>query len=279
MTIDAGERTRHADGGKYEPITVRVVATIFPKAGTAKRGVTLDGWQVELFAVDLPAEAFPAADVVAVYFGRTALENRFMQDDLKPAIGDVHLEHIGDEHVDAVKTACAAFQASTVNATLSTLCALLRFAEDRKVIAQAPKIKRLKTVTPKAAYYDDETFYRLVEAARRVDAKHGGNHELLICLAGDAGLRCGELLALEPRHLRIRERAVRVELNEYQHVVGTPKGGVVEDVPMSARLLEACDRADLTRKRVLARHGRRQQGQGSRGVGERAPRNPPPLPT
>jgi hypothetical protein len=54
ITIAAGKRTRRDDGDEYEPITVRVVASIFPKEGKAKRGVTLDGWQVELFAVDLP---------------------------------------------------------------------------------------------------------------------------------------------------------------------------------------------------------------------------------
>ena len=39
---------------------VRVVASIFPKEGKAKRGVTLDGWQVELFAVDRDTELHAA---------------------------------------------------------------------------------------------------------------------------------------------------------------------------------------------------------------------------
>jgi len=94
MTIDAGARTRRADGSRYEPITVRIVASIFPKEGKAKRGVTLDGWQVELFAVDLPADAFPAADVVALYFGRTALENRFMQDDRELGLDRILSYHL-----------------------------------------------------------------------------------------------------------------------------------------------------------------------------------------
>lgn len=36
-----------ADGSKYEPIEVRVVACVFPKVGKAKRGRTIDGWEVD----------------------------------------------------------------------------------------------------------------------------------------------------------------------------------------------------------------------------------------
>ena len=77
--MEAARQTRRPDGSRYEPVRVRVVASIFPKSGAAKRGRTLDGWQVELFAVDVPADAWPAPDAVAAYFGRTAEENRFAQ--------------------------------------------------------------------------------------------------------------------------------------------------------------------------------------------------------
>ena len=81
LTVHPGKQTRRPDGSTYDPITVRVIATIFPKTGEAKRGRTIDGWQVELFAADVSATAWPAADVVAAYFGRIAQENRFAQED------------------------------------------------------------------------------------------------------------------------------------------------------------------------------------------------------
>lgn len=81
MTLSAGKKTRRPDGGVYDPIAVRVVACIFPKQGKAKRGRTLDGWEVELFAVDLPADAWPAPEAITAYYGRNALENRFAQED------------------------------------------------------------------------------------------------------------------------------------------------------------------------------------------------------
>ena len=77
LTVSPGERTLRPDGGSYEPIDVRVVASIFPKTGKAKRGRILDGFQVELFAVDVAADAWPAPEAVAAFFGRAAEENRF----------------------------------------------------------------------------------------------------------------------------------------------------------------------------------------------------------
>ena len=144
-------------------------------------------------------------------------------------------------------------QPSSVNLAIATLSALLRYAEREKVIERAVKLTYLKAPPPKPVFYDDETFLRLWRASRVVDERWGGNHELLLLLGGDAGLRCGELLALEPRHLRVKGEAVVIEINEYQKVIGTPKGGSAEDVPISRRLREAIQRADLTGPRVFRR--------------------------
>jgi hypothetical protein len=92
--IHPAKRTRRPDGSAYEPVTVRVVASIFPKTGEAKRGATLDGWQVELFAADLPAEPWPAADVIALYFGRAAQENRFAQEDREVGLDRIISYHL-----------------------------------------------------------------------------------------------------------------------------------------------------------------------------------------
>ena len=94
LTVPAGQRTRRPDGERYDPVTIRVVASIFPKDGTAKRGRTIDGWQVELFAVDLPADAWPAPDAVAAYFGRIAQENRFGQEDRELSLDRIISYHL-----------------------------------------------------------------------------------------------------------------------------------------------------------------------------------------
>jgi len=94
LTVPAGQRTRRPDGERYAPVTIRVVASIFPNDGTAKRGRTIDGWQVELFAVDLPADAWPAPDAVAAYYGRIAQENRFGQEDRELGLDRIISYHL-----------------------------------------------------------------------------------------------------------------------------------------------------------------------------------------
>ncbi|MBU0610114.1 MAG: hypothetical protein KKI08_19670 [Armatimonadetes bacterium] len=94
LTVHPGNRTRRPNGGNYEPVNVRVVASIFPKTSDAKRGRTLDGWQVEFFAVDLPADAWPAAEAIATYFGRTAEENRFGQEDRELGLDRIISYHL-----------------------------------------------------------------------------------------------------------------------------------------------------------------------------------------
>lgn len=94
LTIRPGEETRRPDGGTYEPVEVRVVASIFPNTDKAKRGRILDGWQVELFAVDLPADGWPAPEAVAAYFGRSSEENRFAQEDRELGLDRIVSYHV-----------------------------------------------------------------------------------------------------------------------------------------------------------------------------------------
>lgn len=102
LTIAPGLRTRRPDGGVYEPISVRVVACTFENAGEAKRGRILDGRQVELFAVDAPAEAWPAPEAVAAYFGRAAEENRFAQEDRELGLDRIISYHLPGQELAAL---------------------------------------------------------------------------------------------------------------------------------------------------------------------------------
>lgn len=102
LTVHPGKQTRRPDGTAYEPITVRVIASIFPKTGEAKRGRTIDGWQVELFAADVSAAAWPAAEAVAAYFGRTAQENRFAQEDRELGLDRIISYHLPGQELAAL---------------------------------------------------------------------------------------------------------------------------------------------------------------------------------
>jgi len=49
-------------------------------------GVILDGWHYELLGCNLPADAWPAAMAVSLYYGRSELENRFGQENREPGL-------------------------------------------------------------------------------------------------------------------------------------------------------------------------------------------------
>lgn len=94
LVIEPGQHTRRPDGTAYGPVTVRVVASAFPRDVKANHGRVLDGWQVELFAVDLSERAWPAPDAIAAYFGRAAQENRFAQEDRELGLDRILSYHL-----------------------------------------------------------------------------------------------------------------------------------------------------------------------------------------
>jgi len=94
LTVRPDRKTKHLDGTAYEPVTVRVVASRYPRTGAANRGRVIHGWQVEVFAVDLAAEAWPAPDVVAQFFGRATQENRFAQEDRELGLDRIVSYHL-----------------------------------------------------------------------------------------------------------------------------------------------------------------------------------------
>lgn len=102
ITVAAGDETKRPDGRAYEPVTVRVVVCRYPKQGKKNHGVLIAGWQYELFATDLPADAFPAPEVVACYFGRAAIENRLAQEDREAG-----LDRLISYHLPGQELACA----------------------------------------------------------------------------------------------------------------------------------------------------------------------------
>lgn len=93
VTLPAADGTKRPDGSDYEPLTVRVVVSRYPRSEKAEHGVVIEGWQYELFAMDAPIEAFSAADTVAAYFGRAGQENRFAQEDREAGLDHIFSYH------------------------------------------------------------------------------------------------------------------------------------------------------------------------------------------
>jgi len=83
-------------------------------------------------------------------------------------------------------------------------------------------------------------------------ARRDSQTYLVVLLGGEAGLRCGEIMALEWTDLDIAKRQICVERSEWKGQVTAPKGGRIRHVPMTRRLADALKEArHLRGPRVL----------------------------
>lgn len=80
---ELGNFTLAAKDSRHQHIETRVVVSRFRAQQGRKQGagIVLDGWHYELFATDLPADGWPAAETVTAYYGRCGQENRYSQED------------------------------------------------------------------------------------------------------------------------------------------------------------------------------------------------------
>jgi integrase len=101
--------------------------------------------------------------------------------------------------------------------------------------------------------YSDEEYEKLVKAA----ADLGPRYLVLVLLGGDAGLRLGEVVALEWTDIDFKRRYLTVNRQERRGRVGKPKGGRAREIPLSDRLAAALEHLKAARctieRRVLAR--------------------------
>ena len=102
VTLRPAAGTRQDDGSAYEPVRVRVVVSRFQREGKPTRGKVIAGWQYELFATSLEAEPWPAAEVVASYYGRTGQENRFAQEDHELGLDRIYSYHLPGQELATV---------------------------------------------------------------------------------------------------------------------------------------------------------------------------------
>jgi integrase len=168
---------------------------------------------------------------------------------LVPALGTKRLDAIGNEDVQTLKARLSGKSPKTVNNILTVLNTLLRIAVEWGVIEDVPcAVRLLKTPPPVATFHDFGEYERLIEAARAVDAQA----HLAILLGGDAGLRCGEIMALEWGDVDLPKRQLRIQRSEWKGHVTTPKGGKSRIVPMTVRLASAMSaHRHLRGRRVL----------------------------
>ena len=165
-----------------------------------------------------------------------ATKKRILRLHLIPTLGKLRLDAIDDESVQHLKAKLESLGAKTVNNILNVLSRLLHVAVEWKVLDRMPcTIKLLRTTAPTMAFYEDDDYERLLDAARKVSPRVA----LMVLLAGDAGLRRGEILALRQIDVDLKRGLLRVERSIWQGVEDVPKGGRSRVVPLTTALADA----------------------------------------
>ena len=182
---------------------------------------------------------------------------------LTPLLGPKKLDAITSEVVQGVKGHLQGKAPKTVNNVLTVLNKMLKTAVEWDAIKQMPcTIKALPTMKPSMGFHSEPEYERLLSVGER----RGREVHLMILLAGDAGLRLGEIVALEWRDIDFETRRLTVQRADWLGVVSSPKGGRLRRIPLTRRLAAALkgarhlrsprvlclpDGAPITRDRVI----------------------------
>lgn len=204
--------------------------------------------ELMFFGEFLPTEDVPDLQTFArQYLDRYARANRqkpsaiatqeaILKNHLLPRFGHLKLDQFTPSDIQTLKGALREMTPKTVNNILSVLNSMLRVAVEWEVIAEKPcAIKLLRTARIDAPFFDFAEYDRLVEAAAKID----GRAHLAVLLGGDAGLRCGEMLALEWSDVNLGLGQMAIERSNWEGHVTLPKGGRPRRLPLTSRLAQA----------------------------------------
>jgi integrase len=152
---------------------------------------------------------------------------------LVPSLGSKALNAIANENVQGLKRQLLHKAPKTVNNILTVLNVLLKTAVEWDVIERMPcTIKLLPVSKGSTRFYDFDDFERLVMAAKTTDARA----HLLVLMSGEAGLRLGEMVALEWNDIDFVKRQLCVQRSAWKGRIASPKSGRLRYVPLTTRL-------------------------------------------
>jgi integrase len=173
---------------------------------------------------------------------------------LRKVFGEMRLDEIGAGEV-------AAFRASLVesgrlgekriNNVLAVLSKALRYALDVELITKAPKVGLYRVERPEIEPWDFEQYARVLGAAKG----EGPDWYAAACLAGEAGLRSGEVKALRWREdVDLIARTITVNQQTCYGITTTPKGRTRRTIPMTSALELALKRLEVVREGFVVRN-------------------------
>jgi len=158
-----------------------------------------------------------------------------------PLLGHLRLNEVNQDSIELVKKKRQQLEPGSVNNLIKYIIALMHYAKAKGYKVEVPKRDFVPDEVEPPWYTADE-FEDLVKSA----ATFAAADLVMILLAGEAGLRSGEVSALRWEDVDLVQRELHVRKNLVRGHEGTPKGGKERDVPMSRRL-----HAALARHRAL----------------------------
>ena len=168
---------------------------------------------------------------------------------LNPMFAEKRIDSITTEDIQRLKAGLTDRSTKTINNIVSVLNTMLKVAVEWGVIERMPcTIRLLKTLKPKANFHDGQAYEALIKAAMQLDWRA----ELIVLLGGEAGLRCGEMMALQWQDVDLQLGQVCVRQSDWKGQVTAPKGGQLRYVPLTIRLAAALKKyRHLRSRRVL----------------------------
>jgi integrase len=171
---------------------------------------------------------------------QTAKES-ILKHHLLPAFGPKALDRISTADVEDLKAKLLRSKKNPdgvsrkrVNNVLHVLSKILKYALDIEVVDRVPRIKTLKVDPQKFDFFPYEEFEQLVAGSMEEPQWHAA-----VLVAGEAGLRLGEILALRWEDVDLVRGQLQVLRTDWRGRIGSPKGGRGRVVPLTARLLGA----------------------------------------
>ncbi|MDX2053056.1 MAG: tyrosine-type recombinase/integrase [Polyangiaceae bacterium] len=237
-------RFQHADGRvermrKRSPIQSRAGAEEFERQLRASLIAPVR------LAKEVPTFSTYATDFLKTYVATNnkpseqAAKASMLKHHLLPAFGEMRLDHIKTHSIEQFKAQLLSLGLGRkrVNNILACLGKMLRYAHEIELIETVARVKLLKVQPPKFDFLTFEEYQRLIDAVKIEPERRA-----LLLAGGDAGLRQGELMALQWGDVDLVAGTLTVRRSSWRGILGTPKSGRERKIPLTARLSAALKR-------------------------------------
>jgi integrase len=172
---------------------------------------------------------------------------------LEDAFGSRRLDQIGTGDVAAFRASLVekGLGGKRINNILAVLSKPMKYAVDCELISKSPKIGLFKVERPEIEPWDFEQYARLLAAAK----VEGADWYAAACLAGEAGLRSGEVKELRWREdVDLIAKTITVNRQTCFGETTTPKGRTRRTIPMTSTLEHALRRLEVVRDGFVVRN-------------------------